>query len=179
MPGGKFLFAVIVAALMFSPQVTQISTYLVVNKLHMVNTYWALILPKVATAFYFFLLKQFVEQLPDAFLEAARIDGASEWHIFWHIVMPFLAPAWATLAVLTFVSNWNDYFTPLIFITDEPLKPLSLVLQTISSDGGAVATLSRAGAMSAATFLTVIPPVLLFIVMQKRVMDTMVYSGIK
>lgn len=168
-------FAVIIAALMFSPQVTQVSTYMVVNNLHLVDTYWSLILPKIAMAFYFFLIKQFLEQLPDAFLEAARIDGANEWFIFWRIVMPFLAPAWSTLVVLTFVSNWNDYFTPLIFITNQALKPIPLALQTIGEGGN----LARSGAMAAATFLTTVPPVVLFIVMQKKVIETMTYSGIK
>ena len=174
-PFAKLLFAAVIAALMFSPQVTQISTFMVVNQLHLVDTYWALILPKIATAFYFFLLKQFVEQLPDPFLEAARIDGANEWYIFWRIVMPFLAPAWATLTVFAFVSNWNDFFTPLIFISDQSLKTLPLALQTIGEGGN----MARAGAMGAATFLTIIPPVALFIVMQKRVIETMTHSGIK
>lgn len=174
-PFPNAVFAIIIAALMFSPQVTQVSTYMVVNRLHLVDTYWSLILPKIAMAFYFFLIKQFLEQLPDPFLEAARIDGANEWYIFWRIVMPFLTPAWSTLVVLTFVSNWNDYFTPLIFITDQALKPLPLALQTIGEGGN----LARSGAMAAATFLTTIPPVALFIVMQKKVIETMTYSGIK
>ena len=174
-PFPRAVFAIIIAALMFSPQVTQVSTYMVVNSLHMVDTYWSLILPKIAVAFYFFLLKQFIEQLPDPFLEAARIDGANEWIIFWRIVMPFLAPAWATLVVLTFVSNWNDYFTTLIFITKQSLKPLPLALQTIGEGGN----LARSGAMAAATFLATVPPVALFVFMQKRVIETMTYSGIK
>jgi ABC-type glycerol-3-phosphate transport system permease component len=126
-------------------------------------------------AFHFFLIKQFVEQLPDPLIEAARIDGASEWRTFWTIVMPFLTPAWATLVVLSFVSNWNDYFTPLIFITNQALKPLPLVLQTIGENGN----LARAGAMSAATFITIIPPIVLFMTMQKKVIETMTHSGIK
>lgn len=174
-PFPNAVFAIIIAALMFSPQVTQVSTYMVVNNLHLVDTYWSLILPKIAMAFYFFLIKQFLEQLPDSFLEAARIDGANEWFIFWRIVMPFLAPAWSTLVVLTFVANWNDYFTPLIFITNQALKPLPLALQTIGEGGN----LARSGAMAAATFLTTIPPVVLFVIMQKRVIETMTYSGIK
>ncbi|MHB1454403.1 MAG: carbohydrate ABC transporter permease [Saccharofermentanales bacterium] len=175
LPFSRALFLIIIAALMFSPQVTQISSYMVVNALGLVDTYWALILPKIAVAFYFFLIKQFVEQLPDPLIEAARIDGASEWKIFWTIAMPFLTPAWATLVVLSFVANWNDYFTPLIFITNQALKPLPLVLQTIGDNGN----LARSGAMAAATFLTIIPPIALFMSMQKKVIETMTHSGIK
>ncbi len=174
-PFGNFWFALIVAALMFSTHVTQIPTYMVVNKLGLLNSYWALILPKIAVAFNFFLMKQFVDQLPDAFLEAARIDGANEFYIFWKIVMPFLGPACATLVVFSFVSNWNDYFTPLIFISDQSLKTLPLALQTVNE----ASNVARMGAMSAATFLMTVPTILLFMLMQKKVIETMVYSGIK
>ena len=172
---GNFWFSVIIAALMFSPHVTQIPTYMVVNDMGILNSYWALILPKIAVAFNFFLMKQFVEQLPDAFLEAARIDGANEWYIFWKIVIPFLGPACATLVVFSFISNWNDYFSSLIFIQDQSLKTLPLALQSINEAGN----LARMGATSAATFLMTVPTILLFMLMQKKVIETMVYSGIK
>jgi len=174
-PFANFLFSLIIAALMFSQHVTQISTYLVVNNLGIIDTYAALIIPKIAVAFNFFLMKQFLDQMPDAFLEAARIDGAREGYIFFKIVMPFLKPAWATLIVFSFVSNWNDYFTPLIFITNQSLKTLPLALQTIGESGN----LARAGAMAAATFLMTVPTILVFTVMQKRVIETMTHSGIK
>lgn len=110
--GSGFIFAVVVAALSFSVHVTQIPNYLVVSSLGLVNTYLALIIPKIAVAYNFFLVKQFCEQLPDSILEAARIDGARELRVFWTIAMPLLKPAWTTLAVFSFVSNWNDYFSP-------------------------------------------------------------------
>ncbi len=175
LPFSGALFMLIISALMFSPQVTQISTYLVVNQLGMVNTYWALIVPKIAVAFNFFLLKQFLEQMPDAFLEAARIDGGNEWTIFWKITMPFLGPAWATLIVFTFVSNWNDYFSALIYISDQALKTLPLALQSI----GEGTNLARAGAVAAATFIMTLPTVIVFAAMQKKVINTMAFSGIK
>lgn len=174
--GSKFIFAVVVAALSFSVHVTQIPNYLVVNKLGLVNSLWALIIPKIAVAYNFFLVKQFCEQLPDSILEAARIDGAKELRIFWTIAMPLLKPAWTTLAVFSFVSNWNDYFSPLIFISSDALKTLPLALQTLSGGAGVVA---RTGAVAAATFLTTLPSILVFAIMRGKVMETMTFSGIK
>ena len=174
--GSGFLFAVVLAALMFSTHVTQIPNYLVVNGLGLVNTYWALVIPKIAVAYNFFLVKQFCEQLPDSILEAARIDGAKEFRVFWTIAMPLLKPAWTTLAVFSFVSNWNDYFSPLIFISSNALKTLPLALQTLSGGAGVVA---RAGTVGAATFLTTVPSILVFAIMRGKVMETMSFSGIK
>ncbi len=174
--GSGPIFAVVLAALMFSTHVTQIPNYLVVNRLGLVNTYLALIIPKIAVAYNFFLVKQFCEQLPDSILEAARIDGAKELRVFWTIAMPLLKPAWTTLAVFSFVNNWNDYFSPLIFISSNALKTLPLALQTLSGGAGVVA---RAGTVGAATFLTTVPSILVFAFMRGKVMETMSFSGIK
>ena len=178
LPGANLLFGIVISALMFSPYVTQIPSYMVVNSLGLLNKYWALIIPKLAVAYNFFLIKQFVEQLPGAFLESARMDGAGEWRIFWTIVMPFLRPAWSTLIVFSFVANWNDYFSPLVYVTSQSMKTLPLALQTIS--GGAMnMSIGRAGAVAAATFLMTAPTVIVFTFMQAKVMETMAYSGIK
>lgn len=177
-PGHKTIFAIVVAALMFSPHVTQIPRYLIVNGMGLINTYAALILPRIAVAYNFFLMKQFAEQIPDTNLEAARIDGANEFLIFWKIIMPALKPAWATLVVLSFVQNWNDFITPLIFTTSQAMKTLPLAMHTIAG-GVAAANIGRAGAVAAATFCMTMPTVLLFTFMQKRVIETMVHSGIK
>ena len=172
---GDFWFALIIAALMFSTQVTQIPSYIVVTRMGLTDTYLALILPKIAVAFNFFLMKQFMEQLPTAFLEAARIDGAGELLIFRKVVLPFLRPACATLVVFSFVSNWNDSSGSMIFITDQALKTLPYALSSINESG----TLSRAGAVGAATIVAVLPTIILFMFMQKKVIETMVYSGLK
>lgn len=118
---------------MFSPHVTQIPNYMIVKNLGLINTYWALILPKIAVAFNMFLVKQFLEQMPDAYLEAARLDGANEWQLFWKIVMPYVRPAWATLVVFSFVGNWNDYFSPLVFTNSDAMKTLPLAIQSIAA----------------------------------------------
>lgn len=176
--GSNILFNIIIAALMFSPHVTQIPSYMVVENLGIINTYLALIIPKIAVAYNFFLMKQFTEQIPNELLESARMDGANEWSIFLKIVIPILKPATATLVVLSFISNWNDYFTPLIFTSSLAMKTLPLALQTISGGPG-VAAIGRAGAVGAATFLMTVPTIIIFTIAQKKVMETMVYSGIK
>lgn len=173
-PFGKQLFTLIIMALSFSSSVTTIPTYLVIENIGLVNSYWALILPKVAVAYNMFLMKQFCEQMPNALLEAARIDGAGEWHIFFKIAMPMLRPAWATLTVMSFVGVWNDYFTPLIYITDDALRTVPLALQSISTGG-----LTRAGASAAASFLMIMPTIIIYTLLQKKVISTMAFSGIK
>lgn len=175
-PGSKFLFQIVVAALMFSPYVTQIPRYLIVNKIGLMDSYFALILPTIATAYNFFLIKQFVEQIPNDTIEAARIDGSGEFRIYWRIIMPTLSPAWSTLLVFTFVSTWNDYFSPLIYISDQAKKTLPLALTTIS---GGSASMGRAGAVAMATMLMTLPNVIVFSAAQRKVMETMAYSGIK
>lgn len=177
-PGAKPLFNLILMALMFSAHVTKIPSYMVVNNLGLIDTYWALLLPNIAVAYNFFLMKQFVEQYPDELIEAARIDGSGELRIFLKLVMPALAPAWSTLIVFSFVSNWNDYFSPLIYITSQAMKTLPLALQTISG-GAATASIGRAGAVAAASFIMTIPTIVIFTIMQGKVMETMTYSGIK
>ncbi len=175
--GGNVIFALILAALTFSTHVTQISNYMIVRGLGLMDSYAALIVPKIAVAYNMFLIKQFLEQMPDAYLEAARLDGANEWQLYSKIVMPFLRPACATLVVFSFVSNWNDYFSPLIFTTSIELKTLPLAIQNIAGVGAA--SLTTAGAMAAATFITTLPTIIIFTIMQSKVMSTMAYSGIK
>lgn len=172
--GHKIIFNFIIAALMFSPHVTQIPRYMVVNKLGLLDSHWALILTNIAVAYNFFLMKQFTEQVPDELLDSARVDGANEWITFWKVVMPALTPAWSTLIVFSFVSNWNDYFSPLIYISDNAKKTLPLALQTISAGG-----IGRAGAVAAATLLMTLPTIIIFTAMQAKVIETMTHSGIK
>lgn len=176
LPGNKLWFGLVVAALMVSPYVTQIPRYLIVNELKLINSYAALIVPVLASAYYFFLVKQFMEQIPNELVEAARIDGSGEMHIFWRIIMPMLTPAWVTMMIFCFVGTWNDFFSPLIYLNDQAMKTLPLALNTISGGG---ASIGRAGAVSAATLLMTLPTIILFTLSQRKVMQMMVHSGIK
>lgn len=175
-PGSNLIFATVISALMFAPEVTQIPRYLIVNKLGLIDTYGALTIPMLATPLGLFLGKQFVEQVPNVLMEAARVDGANEWWMYSKLIMPITKPAWATVTVLTFIAVWNDAWGPMVFTRSEAMKTLPLAVQTISGGAGVVA---RTGAVGAAAFLTTIPTIILFVLLQKRVMQTMAYSGIK
>ena len=174
--GAALIFTIVVAALGFSGHVTKIPSYMIVSGVGLMDSYAALIVPSVATAYNFFLMKQFCEQLPDSLLEAARIDGAKELRIFWTIVMPLLKPAWSTLCVLTFISSWNDSFSPLVYIHSDAMKTLPLAIQTISGGAGVVA---RSGTPAAAALLTTAPTIIIYLIMKGQVLQTMAYSGIK
>ena len=173
--GGKLIVSLIMAGLMFSTYVTRIPAFTIISKLGLVDSYGALIIPNIAVAYNIFLMKQFMEQIPDQLLEAARIDGAGEARILVSIVTPMLKPVVATLFVLSFVSNWNDYFSPMIYIQNESLKTLPVVLQNLSSNN----SIARAGATAAATFVTIVPTIFVYALIQRHVVDSMAYSGIK
>lgn len=176
LPYKELIFQLIIATLMFSPAVTQISSYIIVTKLGMVNTYWALIVPKIAGSYYFFLMKQNMQQIPDALLESAKIDGCRFFSIFTNIIMPLSRPVVATVVVFAFIANWNDFYSPLIYINKQALKTLPLALQMIQGGPGQVA---RSGAMAAAAFLTTLPTIIVFLFMQSKVVKTMAHTGIK
>lgn len=176
LPGKNVIFTIIVAAMAFSPPVGQISNYIIINGLGMINTYWALIIPKIATAGFFFLMKQNMEQIPNALIESARIDGCTSLGIYWKIIMPLSKPVIATIVVFSFVANWNDFYSPLIYINKQVLRTLPLALQQLQGGAGQVA---RSGAMAAASLLTTLPTIIIFVIMQSKVVKTMAHSGIK
>ena len=172
--GKSALSALVVWALLFRPEVTAIPQYVIVSKLGMVNTYWALILPALASTMGVVLIRQVVVvAIPDATLEAARIDGASEYRIFFKIVMPGIKPALMTAIIFTFQSLWNSA-SGTQFIFSEKLKGLPNVLSTIVAGG-----IARAGAASAVSVILMIPPIIVFLISQSSVMETMTHSGLK
>src|SRR5690625_3119774 len=175
-PGGALLFNLTVAALMFSPHVTNIPRYMIVNGLGWINSYLALIVPGIGAAMGVFLMKQFLEQIPDALLEAAKIDGATDWIIFRKIIMPLSQPAWSTLIIFACSATWNDAWSPMVFTTSEAMKTLPLAISTMFSGGEVVA---RQGANAAAALVQTAPTIIIFLLLQKRVIETMAHAGIK
>lgn len=171
-PGKKFLFKIVTVALLFSGGVLGLAQYIIMAKLHMINTYWALILPSVATPMGLFLMKQFMEGISTSLLEAARIDGMNEFRIYWSIVMPNVKPAWLTMIIFAFQGMWS--MTGGNFIYKEELKMLPTALAQIQSGG-----IARAGVAAAANLLMFIPPVIMFLVTQSSIMETMAHAGIK
>lgn len=171
-PGKNILFSMVVLSMMFSWTVTQIPTYMIVSWLHINNNYLALILPAWQFGMGLYLMKQFMEQLPDSLMESARLDGATEFKIFWKIVMPNVKPAWLTLAIFQFQQMWAN--TGSMYLRDEQLKPLQFALQQIVGGGTA-----RAGASAAVTFIIAAIPIIFFLVCQSNVIETMTTSGMK
>ena len=172
-PGKAVISAVVVWALLFRAEVTGVAQYIIISELSMINTYWSLLLPPIAGTFGVFLMMQFMESaIPDSVLEAARIDGASEYRIFYGIAMPAVKPAWLTLVIFTFQSFWNA--TGVSYIYDESLKTLPSILSNISSGG-----LARAGASSAVAVILLVPPIVIFIISQSSMTETMAHTGLK
>ena len=171
-PGSKLMSNIIVYALMFSTSVTAIPNYLIMSALGIIDTYWAVILPAVGGTLGLYLMKNFMVQVPDDMLEAAKIDGCSELGIFWKVVMPLCKPAWITLVILSFQQMWGT--TGGVFIYSEELKPLSYVLSQLVSGG-----ISRTGVASAVSLLMLIVPIGVFVFSQSNVIETMATSGIK
>ena len=158
--------------MMFSWTVTQTPQYMIISWLGINNTYAALILPSWSFGMGLYLMKQFMEQLPDSLMESARLDGANEMVIFWKIVMPNVKPAWLTLAIFQFQQMWSN--TGALFLRDEQLKPLQFALQQITAGGT-----KRAGAAAAVTFLIAAVPITFFVICQRNVLETMTTSGMK
>ena len=171
-PGSKTIFRVIVLALLFSPQVTYIPQYVLLSKLKMINTYWAMILPPLASTLGLYLMKQYMTQLPDSLLEAAKLDGASEYKVFWLVVMPNVKPAWLTLIIFSFQAVWNS--TGNTYIYKEQLKMLPTVMSQLASGG-----VARVGVGAAAGVVLMIPTILIFVFTQRNIIDTMANSGMK
>lgn len=171
-PGKNALFSLVVTALMFTATVTAIPNYLVMSKLGIVDTYWSIFLPVFGSSFNVFLMKQFMVNVPDTILEAARVDGAGEQRIFWTIVMPSVKSAWLTLIIFSFQSLWGITGSGTIY--SEQLKTLPYALSQAVTAG-----ISRTGESAAISCLMMIVPITVFIVTQSNVMETMMSSGIK
>ena len=172
-PGSKVLFTIIVLSLMFNATVTSIPNYLVMAKLGLIDTLWAIIIPTMGTPLGLYLMKNFMEtSIPDAIIEAATVDGANEWVIYKRIVMPNTKPAWMTLILLQVQTLWATGNNGFIF--SEEKKTLAYALSQIGAAG-----LERAGIAAAVSVIMLIVPFSIFIFTQSNVMQTMSTSGMK
>ena len=170
--GSKIIFRIIVLSLMFSSAVTSIPTFMVMRDLHLIDTYWSIILPAFSSSLGLYLMKQHMEAMvKDVIIEAAKIDGAGEMRIFWTIVMPMVKPAWLTLIVFSFQGLWNA--TGSTYIYSEELKSLNYAVSQIVSAG-----IARAGTAAASIVFMMILPILVFVFSQSSIVETMSSSGI-
>ncbi|SDX20942.1 carbohydrate ABC transporter permease [Paenibacillus sp. CF384] len=176
-PGSKALNALIIVSLMFAPESVGIPRYLVITHIGIMNTYLAHILPLVAMPVGVFLLKQFVDQVPDELIEATKIDGGREYTIFVRIIMPMCLPATATVAILAFQASWAQTETSNLFVTIESMKTLPYYVTTLTN--GAANNVVGQGIAAAASLIIFVPNIVFFMLSQRRVMATMAHSGIK
>lgn len=172
--GRDRLFRLLLAALVIPGQVAMLPLFLLMKNLHLVNTYWGAILPALASVFGIFLIRQFMLSIPQDLLEAARIDGASEWKIYWSVVMPLARPILATLAIYTFMTTWNDFMWPLIVLTDRHLYTLPVALASLSREHVQDNELMMAGSV-----LTTLPVLLMFLALQRYYMQGLLAGSVK
>lgn len=170
------IFSVNQAALMFVPAAVLIPRFLIISNLNMIDTYWAHILPLVAMPVSLFLIKQFVDGVPDALIEAASIDGASPFRIYRQIILPLVRPAIATGLILSFQQVWQYLDSSNNFIDTEGMKTLAFYMSTVANANNIV---QGQGVAAAASLIMFVPNLILFIFLQKDVMNTMAHSGIK
>lgn len=175
--GKRFLFELNTLALMFVPIAVLIPRYLIIAQSGLIDTYMAHILPIVVMPVAMFLIKQFIDQTPNELIESAKIDGASEMEIFLKIIFPIILPAVATVGILSFQAIWNDTTTSVLYINDESKRTLAFYMMSLTSlQGNRVA---GQGMAAAASLIMFVPNLLLFIILQSKVMNTMAHSGIK
>ena len=172
-PGGKFVFKTIRSSLMFSSTVGGITSFMIMTALHLVDSYLAIIIPAWGATLGLYLMKQHMDStVPDTVLESARLDGASEIRTYWTIAMPMVKPAWLTLIIYSFQSLWNAGSS--IYIYSEQLKSFNYAIGQITAGG-----IKRAGASAAATVLMMMVPILVFVISQSNIIETMGSSGMK
>lgn len=173
-PGRGPIFRGLLAALVIPAQVSMLPLFLMLKQLGLINTYWGVIIPGMASIFGIFLIRQYALSIPDSLLDAARIDGASEFRIYWSVILPLCKPILVTLAIFTFMGTWNDFMWPLIVLTDHEMYTLPVALANLLGEHVQDTELMMAGSV-----LTILPVMLVFIVLQRQYIEGIMIGGIK
>jgi multiple sugar transport system permease protein len=172
--GRDRIFAFLIAALAIPAQVAMLPLFLMLKSMGLINTYFAAILPGMATIYGLFLVRQFMVSVPDDLIHAARIDGASEWRIYWSVILPLARPVLATLAIFTFMNAWNDFMWPLIVLTDDDKYTLPVAVANLVGEHAQDLEL-----MMASSVVTVIPVLLLFFMLQRYYIAGLMAGSVK
>jgi multiple sugar transport system permease protein len=167
-------FRILSLGLVLPVQVAMLPLFLLMKNLHLINTYWGVIIPGMASIFGIFLIRQYALSIPDDMLDAARIDGASELRIYWSVVVPGILPILATLAIWTFLATWNDFMWPLIVLSDEAHYTLPVALANLSGEHVQDTELMMAGSV-----LTVIPVLAVFLFLQRYYIQGVMAGSVK
>ncbi|MEA2693254.1 MAG: multiple sugar transport system permease protein [Acidobacteriota bacterium] len=172
--GRDRLFGLLLSALIIPAQVGMLPLFLLMKTLHLVNSYWGAILPALASVLGIFLIRQFMLSIPQELLEAARIEGAGELRIYWTVVLPLARPVLATLAILTFMTTWNDFMWPLIVLTDQRRYTLPVAMASLVGEHALDIELMMAGAV-----VTVLPVLLVFLALQRYYISGLMAGSVK
>ena len=162
-PGREALFYFVIATMMITPEVGSVPLFIIMRKIGMINSLWSLIIPRIATAVGIFYMRQYIMDVPDEIVEAARIDGCSEFGIFARVVVPVIKPALASWASLTVIARWNDFFWPLLFLRKTSKYTLMVSVSMLPTSDGLSTPWQ---VVLAGTTLVIVPSILLYLVMQ-------------
>lgn len=173
-PKKERLFALLLMTMMIPMQVTLIPSFIILKYMGLLNSYAGLIIPAGASVYGIFLLRQFMMSIPNSLLEAARIDGCSEWTIFWRIILPLCRPVLATLTIFTFIAAWNDFLSPLIILLDESKYTLPVALATLNGQYG-----TEWGLLMVGSVVVVVPVVIVFLLVQRHYIKGLMVGGVK
>ncbi|GAA3441564.1 carbohydrate ABC transporter permease [Planomonospora venezuelensis] len=172
--GSGLLFGLFLATQMVPPQVTVVPLYLMLSGIGWIDSHLALIVPGFVNPFAVFLLRQFIRAVPIELEEAARLDGAGRWTVFWRIVLPNIRPGLGALGIVVFLSSWNAFFFPLIFLNSPELATVPLLVSQFAGQHGAI----DYGLTLAASAISIIPMMIAFLVGQRRILNSMAMSGL-
>lgn len=175
--GKNLLFMINTVALMFVPVAVRIPRYLVIERMNLLDTFIILVLPLLAMPVGLFLVKQFIDQVPNALIEAASIDGANDFYILYRIIVPMVKPALLTIGILAFQASWNNTEASALYLNDDSLKTFAFYMLAITTQTGN--TVAGQGMAAAASLILFVPNLLIFILMQSKVINTMAHSGIR
>jgi multiple sugar transport system permease protein len=173
-PGRDGVFRLMLAGLIIPAQVGMLPLFVLMRQLHLVNSYWGVIVPSMASIFGIFLIRQYALSIPDELLDAARIDGASEFTIYRRIVLPVLTPILVTFAVFMFMSSWNDFLWPLIVLSDDAKYTLPVALANLSGEHVQDTELMMAGSV-----ITLLPVLLVFVALQRYYIEGVTAGSVK
>jgi len=173
-PGREKIFGLLLATMMIPAQVTMIPVFMILKSMGLLNTYLGLIIPGASSVFGIFLMRQFMLTIPSDLIDSARVDGCSEFRIYWNIVLPLSKPVLATLAIFTFMASWNEFLWPLIIMTKETMYTLPVALANLNGQHN-----TEWGLLMAGSVVVILPILILFIFLQKYFIKGIALSGIK
>jgi multiple sugar transport system permease protein len=174
--GRRILFMVMLSTMMLPAQVTLIPVFILFRFLGMIDTFWPLIIPMwLASPFYVFMFRQFFAQIPEELMEAARIDGANNWTIYWRLMMPLCGPVIAIVSIYTFLGSWNAFLEPLIYLNSPENRTLALALNTFKGEYGN----TDVHLLMAASVVCMLPCIILFFAMQRYFVESVAMTGLK